>query len=62
MEKLKTFVNTSKNINQVVQDEFTMDCKVICGFDFSLVNVSLFFVFLLSESRIQRNCGRIALV
>jgi len=34
-----------------------MDCKVICGFNFSLVNVSLFVVLLLSES--TENCPRI---
>ena len=42
MEQFKTIVNTSENINPVVKAEFTMDCKVIYGFDFHLVNVSMF--------------------
>ena len=27
--------NTSENIYPIAQVEFTMDCKVICGFDLS---------------------------
>ena len=34
MEQFKTYVDTSENINQVVYVEFTMNCKVIYGFDF----------------------------
>ena len=36
MEQLKTFVNTYENINPDFKVEFTMDCKVIYGFDLSL--------------------------
>ena len=36
MEKIKTFVNTSENINPGFKGEFTTDCKVNYGFDLQL--------------------------
>ena len=37
MKWFKTFVNTSENMNPVFKVEFTMNSKVIWGFDISLV-------------------------
>ena len=47
---METFVNTSENINPVVKVEFTMNCKVIYGFDLSLSKIFYCILFLLSES------------
>ena len=55
MEQFKTFVNTSENINPVVKVEFTMDCKVIYGFDLSLSKRFTVCSCLLSESRDKLN-------
>ena len=35
MNKFKSFGNTSENINPVVLSTTTIDCKIICGFDYS---------------------------
>ena len=50
---METFVNTSENINPVVKVEFTMNCKVIYGFDLSLSKY--FTVYCSFYQRVQIN-------